>query len=264
MKRPVLFIIALSFILFAGAGTAAAGKDFIHDDDSAEIYFGSVLGEVILANRFDLDITLELREITFYTSQLAAGTVAEVVIYEGSDGELLPEGWMEVARKAVTLAEEGFQRLSFEGLFLNRDSRAGATFFVGVENLPGVHYSLGIDLDGPNQGGTVLSEDKGVSFEPISSCPIVDGNAMIRAHGEILEWIDSDEDDIPDFEDNCPLIPNTDQYDWDLDGMGDTCDPDPCGAVPGGSPSGGWGSAILFMVCLPLLWAFLIRLRSQR
>ena len=263
MKRPVLFIAALSIILLSGAGSALAGKDFIHDDDSAEIYCGCELGGVILANRFSIDVTLELREVTFYTSVLASGTVAEVVIYDDPEGNLLPEIGMEVAREAVTLEGEGFQSLSFEDLFLNRSSRAGATFFVGVENLPGVPYTLGIDLDGPNQGGTLISEDKGESFEPISSIPIVDGNALIRAYGEILEWIDTDEDNIPDFEDNCPTIPNTDQYDWDLDGLGDTCDPDSCGAVPGNSTSGGRAGVLLFMACLPLLWACMIRLRSR-
>jgi len=264
MKRTVFIIAALSIILFSGAGNAIAGKVFILDDESAEIYGGSELGGIILANRFTLDLTLELREITFYTSELASGTVAEVVIYEDPDGNLLPAEGKEVAREAVTLEGEGFQSLFFDDLFLNRSARAGATFFVGVENLPGVHYSLGIDLDGPNQGGTVISEDEGVSFEPISSYPIVDGNAMIRAFGELLEWVDSDGDEIPDSEDNCPSIANALQNDWDQDGFGDACDLSLCGAFPGGSSSGGPGNSIIFMVCLPLLWICLVRFFARR
>jgi hypothetical protein len=38
--------------------------------------------------------------------------------------------------------------------------------------------------------------------------------------------LDSDNDGIPDTEDNCPLTPNPDQLDTDGDGSGDACDPD--------------------------------------
>ncbi len=37
---------------------------------------------------------------------------------------------------------------------------------------------------------------------------------------------DSDGDGVPDGTDNCPLIPNTNQVDTDVDGLGDVCDPD--------------------------------------
>jgi hypothetical protein len=36
--------------------------------------------------------------------------------------------------------------------------------------------------------------------------------------------VDTDSDTIPDVEDNCPLVANTDQLDTDLDGLGDACD----------------------------------------
>ncbi len=38
---------------------------------------------------------------------------------------------------------------------------------------------------------------------------------------------DSDGDEIPDSEDNCPVDPNPDQADADEDGLGDVCDPTP-------------------------------------
>jgi hypothetical protein len=38
--------------------------------------------------------------------------------------------------------------------------------------------------------------------------------------------VDSDNDSVPDAEDNCPNTPNSDQADLDNDGEGDACDPD--------------------------------------
>jgi len=38
---------------------------------------------------------------------------------------------------------------------------------------------------------------------------------------------DGDGDHVPDFADNCPAVPNTDQLDSDQDGKGDVCDPTP-------------------------------------
>lgn len=38
---------------------------------------------------------------------------------------------------------------------------------------------------------------------------------------------DTDGDGLVNAQDNCPLVPNVDQEDWDEDGEGDACDPDP-------------------------------------
>ena len=43
---------------------------------------------------------------------------------------------------------------------------------------------------------------------------------------------DRDGDGVPDDEDNCPRARNTDQADYDADGVGDLCDSDACPAPP--------------------------------
>jgi hypothetical protein len=66
---------------------------------------------------------------------------------------------------------------------------------------------------------------------------------------------DSDGDGIADDEDNCPLVANPDQADFDGDGAGDACDPDDdndgvpdeadaCPATPPGTPVNASGCAV--------------------
>lgn len=44
---------------------------------------------------------------------------------------------------------------------------------------------------------------------------------------------DSDNDDVPDDDDNCPTVPNSTQADADADGVGDACDNCPVNSNPG-------------------------------
>src|SRR5512136_874291 len=43
----------------------------------------------------------------------------------------------------------------------------------------------------------------------------------------LVTGADDDGDGWPNEIDNCPLVSNSDQADWDGDGVGDPCDPDP-------------------------------------
>jgi hypothetical protein len=63
---------------------------------------------------------------------------------------------------------------------------------------------------------------------------------------------DTDKDGIVDSEDNCPITPNVDQIDVDLDGLGDACDENPyeklAAAGSGGGCQGGgtaWPAALV-------------------
>src|SRR5712692_385328 len=61
--------------------------------------------------------------------------------------------------------------------------------------------------------------------EVIESAVVIDAVGITTAPGGItLAPIDSDGDGIPNDVDNCPLVPNPDQRDSNLDGIGDACE----------------------------------------
>jgi hypothetical protein len=51
-------------------------------------------------------------------------------------------------------------------------------------------------------------------------------NGVSVAYKGACRDLDSDGDGVPDSEDNCPTVPNPDQSDLDMDGIGDVCDHD--------------------------------------
>ena len=71
------------------------------------------------------------------------------------------------------------------------------------------------------------------------------GNIQTATFTVTVTPLDSDHDGIPDSQDNCRNVANTDQKDSDRDGIGDACDPSPAPVQPGqpavtpGQPPGG-------------------------
>ena len=158
---------------------------FDHDDGSVEMHVGSDEGQVVLANRFTVLSSMDLDSISFYASGAAAGDPVEVIVYEGASGTAAaPEASMEVWRKPLVLGSGGFQTVSAADCpTINVEAVPGAVLFVAVANTGTRTYSLGIDLSESNAGASFISIDGGMTFAPISSMPIIDGNAMIRVQG---------------------------------------------------------------------------------
>ncbi len=160
----------------------AGGTEYFYDDGSAEIHVGSVSGEIVVANRFDAHVPVRLKAVSFYTSGVAAGGRAEVIVYEDPTGTGPgPEPSMEVVRVPIALGSGGFQEVPLGDLLLNEAGEPDAAFYVAVANLDERSYSLGTDLNGPAGASSYLSTDGGLTYEPLDSSPIIDGNAMIRA-----------------------------------------------------------------------------------
>ena len=162
--------------------TVRSGAILALDDGSAEIHTGSVTEPLVVANRFVPGERATLSAVSFYTSGAAAGESAEVIIYEDPDGRAMaPDPSMEVFRKEITLGDGGFQIVETDDLVLNTARYPRAAFFVGLVDVASGSFSLGIDMGGTG-GGSFISEDGGHRFDPISAFPVIDGNAMIRAH----------------------------------------------------------------------------------
>ncbi len=166
-----------------GLKVVHAGAFLAHDDGSAEIHTGSVTEPLVVACRFVPGEPLILSSVSFYTSGTAAGDPAEIVIYEDRSGLApAPDPSMEVFREEITLGQGGFQVVGTGGLMLNATGSPEAAFYVGLANVAPRSFSLGIDMSGAEGGATFISEDGGYRFVPISEFPVIDGNAMIRAH----------------------------------------------------------------------------------
>jgi hypothetical protein len=105
----------------------------------------------------------------------------------------------------------------------------------GTEEIIDTFYGL-------NEGGSAVLGDESGSVS-VALPSIVDLEVFIRVSANAsvasdnvkitnltitgkINTVDTDGDGYTDDEDNCPLIPNADQLDFDGDGLGDVCDDD--------------------------------------
>ena len=138
-----------------------------------------------MANRFPTSSPYVLEEVSFHTSGASAGSEVDVIVYEDVDGRAdRPDGCREVWRKRVTMGAGGYQNVPAGGLTLNGGGARDGAFWVAVaERGDSTGLSLGIDLTGPAAGDSYHSTNGGADFSPLSTVPVLDGVAMIRAGG---------------------------------------------------------------------------------
>lgn len=95
----------------------------------------------------------------------------------------------------------------------------------------------GMDGTGGNGNQMMDSDNDGVP-DGEDNCPNVanmdQSDANKDGTGDACEPDDTDGDGYPDDEDNCPMTPNKDQKDSDKDGKGDVCDDTPDGGDDNG------------------------------
>ncbi|MDD3481105.1 MAG: thrombospondin type 3 repeat-containing protein [Patescibacteria group bacterium] len=149
----------------------------------------------------------------------------------------IPEGSIIDGVKVVLEAHSDDKDCQI-GVSLSHNDGTNWTSYSGKVKSIGTHdayYTYGGDSDDWGHGWTAndfLDSNfvlKIKAIDPGSGCSggdklYVDWIKAKIYYSEAPE--DTDEDGVPDEEDNCPFIPNEDQADQDLDDIGDVCDDD--------------------------------------
>ena len=197
--------------------------------------------------------------------RLPAGALPDDARRHSGDGRSrgLRPRWPGIAYNDANANNNGGAYRPAEGVDLERTTDAGSGFNVGW-TVPGewIEYAvdvtagtydievrvasatvggtLHIEFDGIDRTGPVTFAGTGgwqnwitVSAVDVTLGAGVQTMRLVIDDGEfnvnkiiVSEPPDSDGDQVPDREDNCPLIPNPGQADYDGDGQGDACDDD--------------------------------------
>ncbi|MCL7489579.1 MAG: thrombospondin type 3 repeat-containing protein [Desulfobulbaceae bacterium] len=147
-----------------------------------------------------------------------------MTVFNGNGQARIPEpdnilyGLMPAANTTITLKANGAEITSYT---MGDNPNAGEYFVLRVP----------MDAMDPPVSGSMRTGDAGELFldeeaEPVATVQIGLKGTVQRIYlpGTDIPENDADGDGVPDETDNCPDIPNPDQYDSNNNGIGDACD----------------------------------------
>lgn len=175
---------------------------------------------------------------------LDSGTVGTLVKQSGGIAKKIAQA--DEATQALTTILDEAANKPFAWLEGPYQDQVGATLKLDASNSYAVNgsgivkYEWDFNGDG-NYDATTKSSTITHAFTSEYTGPvgvrITDGTGR-TATGSTMVTITRDGDIIPDAQDNCPTVSNTDQQDSDSDGVGDACDATPGVTEPTGDADG--------------------------
>lgn len=138
----------------------------------------------------------------------------------GTNIALLDDGVTPVSINTVNGGNPFGTNASNPHLFVNNDlSDGGGSINIEPDGLTVVMVAEGSIMPGVNHMKIAIADAGDSSYD---SWVFIEASSFQCAPSNP----DSDGDGVPDATDNCPSIANSDQADYDGDGMGNACDPD--------------------------------------